>query len=68
MTARRVVAGLVKDGAITRSYVGIVPKALQDLEGFYDVASNNGVLIDSVRIPNDLVEAAFDELAEALKS
>jgi serine protease Do len=46
--AKRVVASLVQDGAITRSYVGIVPKALQDLEGFYDVASNNGMLVDSV--------------------
>jgi serine protease Do len=46
--AKRVVASLVQDGSITRSYIGIVPKALQDLEGFYDVASNNGVLIDSV--------------------
>jgi len=47
-TARRVVAGLVRDGSITRSYVGIVLKALQDLEGFYDVATNSGVLVDSV--------------------
>lgn len=47
-TAKRVVAGLVRDGSITRSYVGIVPKALQDLEGFYDLATNTGVLIDSV--------------------
>jgi serine protease Do len=46
--AKRVVASLVQDGSITRSYIGIVPKALQDLEGFYDVASNNGVLVDSV--------------------
>jgi serine protease Do len=48
VTAKRVVASLVQDGSITRSYVGIVPKALQDLEGFYDVATNNGMLIDSV--------------------
>ena len=47
-TARRVVADLVRDGAITRSYIGIVPKALQDLEGFYDLATNTGVLVDSV--------------------
>jgi serine protease Do len=47
-TARRVVADLVREGAITRSYIGIVPKALQDLEGFYEVATNTGVLVDSV--------------------
>jgi serine protease Do len=46
--AKRIVAGLVKDGTITRSYIGIIPKALQDLEGFYDLAANSGVLIDSV--------------------
>ena len=46
--AKRIVAGLVKDGSITRSYTGIVPKALQDLEGFYDVATNTGMLVDSV--------------------
>ncbi len=40
--------GLVEDGSITRSYIGIVPKALQDLEGFYDLAANTGVLVDSV--------------------
>jgi len=47
-TARRVVADLVRVGSVTRSYIGVVPKALQDLEGFYDVATNTGVLIDSV--------------------
>jgi serine protease Do len=46
--AKRIVAGLVKNGTITRSYIGIIPKALQDLEGFYDLAANSGVLIDSV--------------------
>ena len=29
---------------------------------------SGGVLVDSARIPADLVEAAFAELAEALKS
>jgi len=47
-TARRIVAGLVRDGSITRSYIGIVPRALQNLESFYDLALNTGVLIDSV--------------------
>jgi len=46
--ARRVVADLVRDGSVTRSYVGIVFKALQDLEGFYAVATNTGALVDSV--------------------
>ena len=46
--ARRVAAALVKDGAITRSYVGIVPGVLQDLERFYALASNTGMLINRV--------------------
>ncbi len=46
--AERIVAGLVRDGSITRSYVGIVPKALQDLESFYALAADTGVLINSV--------------------
>lgn len=48
-TAQRVMAGLLKEGsAITRSYIGIVPKALQDLENFYALATNTGMLIDNV--------------------
>ncbi len=46
--AKRVVAGLTADGAITRSYIGIVPGALLDLEGFYSLKQNTGVLINSV--------------------
>ncbi len=48
-TARRVVDGLLREnGAITRSYIGLVPGALQDLENFYSLASNTGMLINSV--------------------
>ena len=47
-TARRVVAALVRDGSITRSYIGLVPGALQDLESFYAVALNTGMLVNSV--------------------
>jgi uncharacterized membrane protein len=32
------------------------------------VRGSGGVLVDSARIPNDLVEAAFEELAQALQS
>jgi len=58
-TARRVLEGLVHDGSITRSYVGIVPKALQDLEGFYDVATNTGMLIDSVETDSPAAAAGL---------
>ncbi len=47
-TAQRVMEGLATDGKITRSYIGIVPGALQDLEDFYDLALNTGMLINSV--------------------
>ena len=46
--AKGVVAGLVRNGSIARSYIGIVPAALQDLETFYALALNTGMLIDSV--------------------
>jgi serine protease Do len=47
-TARRIVDGLLARGGITRSYVGIVPGTLQDLEQFYALALNTGLLINSV--------------------
>ncbi|MDB6094115.1 MAG: peptidase and chymotrypsin/Hap [Verrucomicrobia bacterium] len=47
-TAKRVVDGLTHDGSITRSYIGIVPHAMQDFETFYSVALNNGMLVNSV--------------------
>ena len=46
--AKKIVAGLVQEGAITRSTIGLVPGALQDLENFYALALNTGVLIKSV--------------------
>lgn len=46
--ARRVATDLVGAGAITRSYLGVRLHELQDLERFYSLASNNGVLIDGV--------------------
>ncbi len=47
-TAREVMEKLVRDGAIVRSYVGLVPGALQDLENFYALELNTGVLVNSV--------------------
>ena len=46
--ARRVAETLVRDGRITRSYLGIVPRDLQDLERFYALQANTGLLVDSV--------------------
>jgi serine protease Do len=47
-TARRVAEGLVAHGSITRSYIGVVPRALQDLENFYALALNTGMLVNNV--------------------
>ena len=41
-------ASLIRDGSVTRSTIGIVPGALQDLEGFYALALNTGMLVNSV--------------------
>ncbi len=57
--AKRIVASLVHDGSITRSYIGIVPKALQDLEGFYDLATNTGVLVESVEAGSPAADAGL---------
>lgn len=46
--ARQVMAGLVQNGRITRSYIGLVPGVLQDLENFYALSLNTGMLINSV--------------------
>jgi serine protease Do len=46
--ARRVMAELVKNGSVSRSYVGIVPRELRDFEGFYALSLNTGLLINNV--------------------
>jgi serine protease Do len=46
--ARLVMAELVKNGAVSRSYVGIVPRELRDFEGFYALSLNTGLLINNV--------------------
>jgi serine protease Do len=48
VVAKAIMADLVQDGKIVRSYVGIVPGALQDLETFYALRQNTGLLVDSV--------------------
>jgi serine protease Do len=47
-TAKSVLADLVSKGSVTRSYIGIVPGALQNLEGFYSLALDTGMLVNSV--------------------
>jgi serine protease Do len=47
-TAQTVLSGLLENEAIIRSYVGIVLGPMQDLENFYNIRANQGVLVESV--------------------
>ncbi len=47
-TARIVMAKLAEGSEITRSYLGIHPAPLQDLENFFNLDANQGMLIDHV--------------------
>lgn len=47
-TARVVVEALLKEGEVQRSYIGVVSGPLQDLEGFYEIGANQGMLVASV--------------------
>lgn len=47
-TARAVMEGLLEHGRITRSYIGIVPAPLQDLEDFFRIEVNRGMLVQGV--------------------
>ena len=58
-TAQAVMRGLAENGKITRSYIGILPGALQDLEEFYDLALNTGMLINSVDPGSPAAEAGL---------
>ncbi len=46
--ARTVMDGLIEEGSITRSYIGLRPGPMQDLENFYELESNRGMLVQSV--------------------
>ncbi|QYM80809.1 trypsin-like peptidase domain-containing protein [Horticoccus luteus] len=58
-TAKRVLAALLRDGAITRSYIGLVPAPLRDLEGFYALQLNTGVLVNSVDVGSPAARAGL---------
>lgn len=46
--AHEIMHRLIENGRVTRSYVGIVPGPLQDLEAFFNLEVNQGVLVNSV--------------------
>ncbi len=58
-TAQRVMRGLSDHGKIERSYLGVVPGALRDLEDFYDLELNTGMLINSVDPGSPAAEAGM---------
>jgi serine protease Do len=74
VVARRVAEGLVRDGRITRSYLGLRPRDMQDFESFYALSANTGLLVDSVDVgspaaaaglrPGDIVLALDGEKAD----
>ena len=55
--AKQVLGDLITDSAIRRSYIGMVSGPMQDLETYYDLESNTGVLIQSID-PGSPAEAA----------
>jgi len=57
--AKKIAAGLVRDGAITRSYAGLMPRDLQDLENFYALSINTGMLINSVDVGSPAARAGL---------
>lgn len=47
-TARQVMEALERHGEVERSYIGLSPGFLQDMEAFYSLEANQGMLINSV--------------------
>ncbi len=47
-TAKEVIKSLLAHGKVTRSYIGVQLQPLQDLEKFYDLETNKGVLVASI--------------------
>ncbi|HEY4300430.1 MAG TPA: trypsin-like peptidase domain-containing protein [Candidatus Didemnitutus sp.] len=60
--ARSVSARLVHDGEIVRSYVGIVPMAMRDMENFYSLAANTGLLVSGVDVGSPAARAGLRPL------
>jgi len=57
--AKRISAELVRHGTITRSYLGLVPGVLQDLERFYALAVNTGLLVNGVDTDSPAAKAGL---------
>ena len=46
--AQKVMSNIIKDGIVERAYIGITPAPLQDMEQFFDIDVNRGVLVQNV--------------------
>ncbi len=57
--ARKIAESLVKNGAIQRSYIGVIPGALQDLEQFYSLSVNTGMLVNSIDVGSPAAKAGL---------
>jgi serine protease Do len=55
---KEVTAAILKDGHVTRSWIGIHAQAMQKLEGYFGTDRNRGVLIASID-PGSPAEEAF---------
>lgn len=60
--AREVAARLVREGRIVRSYLGIVPVAMRDMENFYSLAANTGMLVNGVDVGSPAARAGLRPL------
>ncbi|MBC2593557.1 trypsin-like peptidase domain-containing protein [Ruficoccus amylovorans] len=57
--ARAVMDDLIHDSSIVRSYIGLRPGPMQDLENFYELESNRGMLVQSVDPGSPVAEAGL---------
>jgi serine protease Do len=57
--ARQVMDGLIAEGDIERSYIGMTPGPLQDLESFFQLEANQGMLVNSVDPGSPAAEAGI---------
>ncbi|MBL4574573.1 MAG: trypsin-like peptidase domain-containing protein [Opitutaceae bacterium] len=59
MTAIRIKNELLKKGRVERSYIGVIPGVLQDLEGFFQLDANSGMLINNVDLGSPSADAGL---------
>lgn len=58
-TAKTVMQRIIAHGNVARSYIGIVPAPMQDMESFFDIAIKQGMLIESLDPGSPAAEAGL---------